>query len=243
MFCSFPHRQRDRTKEASDSRQDMLEHENDHFVRDFLTFHASKSTFSYEFSCDPTSKSTFRARLPSIFITCHKMPRLPRNLHHVTTRATLTMRFAKNTQHDTSNVLRLPRKMTSEVSRVVLLPRILLWKFGKSIALATQNDLWHVRKVVEMSLSAMPATRNEATRRWKAPKVTPFAELTIGTAIATSRGHLRMVADGCGRLIANGCGRLRAVANGCGRLRNVWRTQLHPHTPRVKREPLRRIRE
>ena len=32
-----------------------------------------------------TSKSMFRARLPSIFSTCEKMPRLPRNLHLVTT--------------------------------------------------------------------------------------------------------------------------------------------------------------
>ena len=32
-----------------------------------------------------TSKSMFRVRLPSIFSTCQKMPRLPRNLHLVTT--------------------------------------------------------------------------------------------------------------------------------------------------------------
>ena len=32
-----------------------------------------------------TSKSMFRARLLSIFSTCQKMPRLPRNLHLVTT--------------------------------------------------------------------------------------------------------------------------------------------------------------
>ena len=32
-----------------------------------------------------TSKSMFRARLPSIFTTSHKMPRLPRNLHLVAT--------------------------------------------------------------------------------------------------------------------------------------------------------------
>ena len=32
-----------------------------------------------------TSKSMFRARLPSIFSTCQKMPRLPRNFHLVTT--------------------------------------------------------------------------------------------------------------------------------------------------------------
>ena len=35
----------------------------------------------------------------------------------------------------------------------------------------------------------------------------------------------------------------RTVANGCERLGNVWRTQLNPQTPRVKREPLLRIRE
>ena len=68
---------------------------------------ASKSTFSYEFSYEPTRKSTFRARLPSIFITCHKMPRLPA-CHGICTlsplRAALTMRFAENIQHHTSKV-------------------------------------------------------------------------------------------------------------------------------------------
>ena len=63
----------------------------------------------------------------------------------------------------------------------------------------------------------MPATRNEATQHVKPPKVTPAAELAIGTAIATSRERLRTVANGCGRLrtVADGCGRLRTVANGC----------------------------
>ena len=41
----------------------------------------------------------------------------------------------------------------------------------------------------------------------------------------------------------DGCERLRTVANGCERLDNIQRTQLYPHTPRVKREPLLRIRE
>ena len=39
---------------------------------------------------------------------------------------------------------------------------------------------------------------------------------------------------------ANG---LRTAADGCERKRIVGRTQLYPHTPRVKREPLLRIRE
>ena len=37
--------------------------------------------------------------------------------------AALPMRFAKNTQHDTSKVLRLPRKMTMDTSKVLRLPR------------------------------------------------------------------------------------------------------------------------
>jgi len=32
------------------------------------------------------------------------------------------VRFAKNTQHDTSKVLRLPRKMTMDTSKVLRLP-------------------------------------------------------------------------------------------------------------------------
>ena len=77
-------------------------------------------------------------------------------------------------------------------------------------------------KHVGMSQSATPATRNEATRRLKPAKVSPCAELAIGTAIRASRGRLRTVANG-------------------------WATSsehtLNPQTPRVKREPLLRIRE
>ena len=51
-----------------------------------------------------------------------------------------------------------------------------------------------------MSRSTTPARRNEATRPLTPPKMTPSAELTIGTAIWPSRGRLRTVADGCGRL-------------------------------------------
>ena len=67
--------------------------------------------------------------------------------------------------------------------------------------------------------SATPATRNEAKRRWKAPKGTAFAELTVGTAIRPSRG------------------RLRTAANGCA----TFGEQLH--IPRIELEPLLRTRE
>ena len=127
-------------------------------------------------------------------------------------------------------MLRVPRK-----------PQLILGKRRKSIAPATQNDFRHVTKHFWMSESATPATRNEATPHVKPPKVTPFAELTIGTAIRPSR-------DGCERLrtVANGCERMRTVADGCGRLRTVGQRRantLNPQTPRVKREPLLRIRE
>ena len=117
--------------------------------------------------------------------------------------AALPMRFAKNTQQDTSKVLRLPRKMTMDTSKVLRLPRKLqhiFWKRHKSIAPATQNDFRHVPEHVWMSRSATPATRNEATTRLQPPKRTTSAELPIGTAIRGSREHLRTVANGCERL-------------------------------------------
>ena len=48
---------------------------------------------------------------------------------------------------------------------------------------------------VGMSQSATAATRNEATRRLKPPRVTTFAELARGTAVGPSSGCLRTVAD------------------------------------------------
>ena len=83
-----------------------------------------------------------------------------------------------------------------------------------------------------MSRSATPATRNEATTRLKPPKMTTSAELPIGTAIRTSYERLRTVADGCGRL--------RTVADADA---TSSEHTLNPQTPRVKREPLLRIRE
>ena len=50
-------------------------------------------------------------------------------------------------------------------------------------------------KHVGMSQSATPATRNEARRHWKPPKVTAVAELAIGTAIRGSRDRPRTVAN------------------------------------------------
>ena len=155
----------------------------------------------------------FRARLPSIFITSHKMPRLPRNLHVVTTWRSPDNAICK--EHAARHVWSAPaachakRPWRSPKNATHLLKT-------KSTAPATQSDFWHVIKHVWMSQSATPATRNEATRRLEPPQVTPFAELAIGTAIATSRERLRTVAN------------VNATSS---------EHTLNPQTPRVKREP------
>ena len=137
-FCSCPDRHRRSHRKTGDSKRDTLEHQNEHFVRDFLQFShfetcrkdmfcsfphrhgeatikpmtrdetggSTKTSISRETSSNfdtlqpqnrrfptsfrgtstfATSKSMFRARLPSIFSTSHKMPRLPRHLHLVAT--------------------------------------------------------------------------------------------------------------------------------------------------------------
>ena len=210
-FCSFPHRHGEATgKPETRERRDRWEHQNEHFVRDFLQFShfvASKSTFSYEFCLEPEKLQHqnrcfvrgFR-EFSAHHTKCHAC-------HGICTLspldAALPMRFAKNTQQDTSKVLCLPRKMTMDTSKVLRLPRKLqhiFWKRRKSIAPATQNDFRHIPEHVWMSGSATPATRNEATRRLKPPKRTTSAKLPIGTAIRGSRERLRTVADGCERL-------------------------------------------
>jgi hypothetical protein len=103
--------------------------------------------FSYEFSHEPQNllpqiRGFVRGirQFSSHLTKCHAC-------HGICTLSpldtALTMRFAKNTQHDTSEVLRLPRKITMDTPEVLRLPRILqriLQKRRKIIAPATQND-------------------------------------------------------------------------------------------------------
>ena len=157
----------------------------------------------------------FRARLPSIFITSHKTPRLPRNLHLVATWRSLDKAIRKNTQHDTSKVLRVPRKMTLDVSKALSLPRklqLILRKYRQSTAPATQNDFRHFTKHVWMSRSSTPATRNDEV-----------------ATVETSKNDHRHGHTAPTRTVADGCERLRTVADSCGRLGNVERT--HPEPP------------
>ena len=138
--------------------------------------------FSYEFSLEPENLLPqnrcfvrgFR-QFSSHLTKCHAC-------HRICTLSPLdgspANAIRKNTQHDTSKVLRLPACLpaclphkttfdtlpnTSECHEVPHLPRQ-----------TKQRHMWNLQKL----------------------KVTPFAELTIGTAIRGSRGRLRTVADG-----------------------------------------------
>ena len=148
---------------------------------------------------------------------------------------TLTTRFAENTPHDTSKVLRLPRKMTSEVSKVLCLPQKMqhiFWKRSKSIAPATENDFWRVLKHVGMPQSATPATQSDMTTSSDTSKKSRFCDFSHrhGNFEATT------AADGRLRTVAEGCGRLRTLADARSR---VTRTLVNPQTPKCKTRTLR----
>ena len=174
-FCSFPHRHGDATWKAENRDETCwsLRAQNKHFVWDFLRFShfvATKSTFSYEFSQICYFKIDVSCETSVSFHHISQNPSLLPNLHVVTTwRSPDITTLKTNAQHDTSKVLRLPRKM----SKVLHLPRkmqLIFWKRRKSIA--TQKycachaeRLWTRYMKHGMSRSATPAGRNDATQR------------------------------------------------------------------------------
>ena len=145
----------------------------------------------------------FRAKHPSMFSTCQKMPRRPGNLHLVTNWRSPAHDLPKTRNRTRLKVLRLPQKMTMDTSKVLHLPRKLqhiFWQRHKNIAPRHAKRLINtLPKHVWIPRSATLATRNEATTRLRPPKITTSAELPIGTAIRGSHRRLRTVADGCDR--------------------------------------------
>ena len=164
-----------------------------------------------------TSKSMFRARLPSIFSTRQKMPRLPQNLHLVTTRRSPTNDLQKTRNRTRLKVLRLPQKMTMDTSKVLRLPRKLqhiFWKRHKSIAPATQNDF-----------------QTHCETRLNVPKCHACRVKRSNDTSETSKNdHLCRTSHQHGHT-----GIARTVASGCGRLRS-W-TQRRANTPSTPRPP------
>ena len=110
--------------------------------------------------------------------------------------AALAMRFAKSTQH--LKVLCLPRQNddghVQSAAPATKTATHLLKTSPKYCACHTKR--LSTRYETQLSRSATPATRNEATRRWKPANVTPVAKLAIGTAIRASRERLWTAANG-----------------------------------------------
>ena len=166
-----------------------------------------------------------RARLPSIFSTSSKMPRLPRNLHPVATWCSPANAICKKTRNKTRCCAchakwRWTRPKccacqgnwnasSGNVANVLLLPNKMTFDRYKKRLNVTKCHACH-------------AKRNNET--FETSKNDPFS---IGTAIRPSRERLRTVA-------------LRTVANV-----NATSSEhnLNPQTPRVKRKPFLRIRE
>ena len=144
-FCIFPHRH----GEATGKPDETGEPKRACRARPFpsFTFWSFKIDVFLRFSLELefwTSKSMFPTRLPWIFTTSHKIPRMPRNLHLVATWRSPANAMYKKTQNDTFQLLRLPGKMTMDTSKVLRLPRKMqdiLWKRRESIGPATKNGL------------------------------------------------------------------------------------------------------
>ena len=164
----------------------MLVHQNEHFIQDSLQFSlcvASKSMFSQEFSYEPQNllpQNRCFVRGFRQFSSHLTKWRLPRNLHLVA-----TWRFAKHTQHDTSEVLRLPRKMSLDPSKVLRLPHKTTFDTLQTRLKVTKCHTCH-------------AKRSNAT--CETSKSDPFCRTYH------RHGHRAIT-----RTVANGCGRLRTV--------------------------------
>ena len=66
-------------------------------------------------------------------------------------RVALTIRFAKKTHHDMSEILRIPCKMKL----------CIFWKYIKNITFAIQNDFWNILKYNGILRNILPAIGNE----------------------------------------------------------------------------------
>ena len=133
--------------------------------------------------------------------------------------AALPMRFTKNTQHDTSKVLRLPGKMTMGTSRV------------ESAAPATKNAT-HLLKTSHKYCACH--TKRLSTRYRTRLNVTKchacHAKRSNETSETSKKDHLCRTYHRHGHTVLT-----RTVANGCGRLR-PW-TQRLANTPSTPRPP------
>ena len=132
------------------------------------------------------------------------------------------MRFAKKkTQHDTSKVLRLPRKMTMDTSKVLRLPRKLSRIFGKR---RKKYCACHAKRFSTRCKTRLNVTKCHACHAKRSNDTSETSKNDHLCKTSYRHGHTALT-----RTVANGCKRLRTVADGCGWLGNVERT--HPQPP------------
>ena len=157
-------------------------------------------------------------------------------------------------QRDTSEVLRLPRKMAIEVSKVLRLPRKNATHFlRESIALATQNNFRHFCRHMRMSRNATPVTQNDITT-----SLALLPPTRTGFAFPPWRGQKKTRDSRRDTLEHQNEHFVRDFLqfSHCVASKSTFscefsfepekfllQNRLHPQTPRVKREPLLRIRE
>ena len=169
-----------------------------------FNFVATKSTLSCEFSHEhlvlPKNRCFAQSfcQFSSHPTKSDKTPCLPGNLHVVTIcripdnamrkkHATRHVWSAAPTQNDHGG----HHGAAAATENATYLPKT-TQKYGachKKRLSTRYETCWNVT-------SAAPARRNEATKLLKPPRMTTFAELARGTAIRSSRGRLRTVADG-----------------------------------------------
>ena len=152
----------------------------------------------------------FRARLPPNLPNCHACQGI---CTWSPLRAALTMRFAKNTQHDTTEVLWLPRKCNT------------------SSATSQKYCACFAKRLSTRYQTRPHATKCHACHTKRSGMTLETSKRDPSCRTSHRHGHMAITR---GRLRT-----MRTSANRC----DVQRTHLHPQTPRVKREPVLRIRE
>ena len=167
-----------------------------------------------------------------IYVSCEASV----NFQHISQNATPATQFApcrhltaaltidsQNTQHDTSKVLRLPRKMTMEVAKVLRLPRKIQLIFltrRKSIAPA------HTKRLSTRYEKCWTVTKCQACHGETKLRGIGNHQSDHFCRTCHMHGH-----TGLTQPPANSCGWLRTVSDGCDRKRNVKRTHPQPRDP------------
>jgi len=115
------------------------------------------------------------------------------------------MRFAKNTQHNTSKVLRLPRRMTMDPSKVLRLPRKLPRIFGKR---RKMYYACHTKRLSTRYRTRLNVTKCNACHAKRSNETLETSKNDPSCRTYHRHGHTVLT-----RTVGNGCKRLRTVAD------------------------------